>query len=151
LAIRNFRALIAIANYFRLELKQYDIPTAFLNAKMNRKLFVNVPPGVSRFITGEVMEVLRALYGLKESPKLWFEALRVELLKLGLKQVPGFPCLYTNSWLIFFVYVGDIVMAFAAANAALHLQFEQEMIERYKMAMISMPEETLVCVLTCIS
>jgi hypothetical protein len=35
LAIRNFRALIAIANYFDLELKQYDVPTAFLNAKLN--------------------------------------------------------------------------------------------------------------------
>ena len=34
LAIRNFRALVAIANYFDLELKQYDVPTAFLNAKI---------------------------------------------------------------------------------------------------------------------
>lgn len=29
LAIRNFRAIIAVANYLGLELKQYDVPTAF--------------------------------------------------------------------------------------------------------------------------
>ncbi|KAI0991462.1 hypothetical protein K3495_g16725, partial [Podosphaera aphanis] len=43
LAIRNFRALVSIANYFDLELKQYDVPTAFLNAKLNRKLYVETP------------------------------------------------------------------------------------------------------------
>jgi hypothetical protein len=32
LAIYNFCALIAIANYFNLELKQYNVPTTFLNA-----------------------------------------------------------------------------------------------------------------------
>ena len=41
LAIRNFRALIAIANYFDLELKQYNVPTAFLKAKINCKLYVS--------------------------------------------------------------------------------------------------------------
>ena len=43
LAIRNFRALIAIANYFDLELKQYDVPTAFLNAKINRTVYAETP------------------------------------------------------------------------------------------------------------
>lgn len=75
LAIRNFRALIAIANYFDLELKQYDVPTAFLNAKLNRKLFVETPDGL-RNSEGEILEVLLALYGLKESPLLWYEELK---------------------------------------------------------------------------
>ncbi|KAF7566142.1 hypothetical protein PtrM4_144620 [Pyrenophora tritici-repentis] len=69
LAIRNFRALIAIANYFDLELKQYDVPTAFLNAKTNRKLYAETPKAF-RHIKGEIMLVLRALYGLKEAPIL---------------------------------------------------------------------------------
>jgi hypothetical protein len=58
------------------------------------------------------MLVLRALYGLKELPVLWYNELRRELVKLGLKLVEGFPCLYTSRWLILFVYVDDIVMAF---------------------------------------
>jgi hypothetical protein len=54
LAIRNFRALIAIANYFGLELLQYDITTAFLNAKMNRKLYAETPKEF-RLTEGEIM------------------------------------------------------------------------------------------------
>jgi hypothetical protein len=69
LAIRNFRALIAIANYFDLELKQYDVPTAFLNANINRTLYAETLEAF-RHTKGEIMLVLRALYGLKESPVL---------------------------------------------------------------------------------
>ncbi|KAK1913009.1 hypothetical protein P3342_004945 [Pyrenophora teres f. teres] len=61
LAIRNFRALIAIANYFDLELKQYDVPTAFLNARINRTLYAETPAAF-RHTKGEVMRVLRALW-----------------------------------------------------------------------------------------
>ena len=46
LAICNFQALISIANYFDLELKQYNILTVFLNAKLNWKLYALVPDGV---------------------------------------------------------------------------------------------------------
>jgi hypothetical protein len=95
LAIRNFRALIAIGNYLDLELKQYDVPTAFLNGNINRELYVETPEA-SRHTEGEIMRVLRALHGLKESPALWYSELRQELVKLGLKPVEGFPCLYTT-------------------------------------------------------
>lgn len=130
LAIRNFRALIAIANYFNLELKQYDVPTAFLNAKLDRKLYAETPEAF-RHTEGEIMLVLRALYGLKEAPILWYNELRRQLVKLGLKPVNGFPCLYTSRWLILFVYVDDIVMAFHRLNAYLHKSFEKDMVGLY--------------------
>jgi hypothetical protein len=69
LAIRNFRALIAIANYFDLELKQYNVPTAFLNANINRTLYAKTLEAFY-YIKREIMRVLRALYSLKELPVL---------------------------------------------------------------------------------
>ena len=132
-AIRNFWALISIANYFNLELKQYNIPTAFLNAKLNRKLYALVPDGVQDFEGVKLLEVLLALYGLKELPKLWFDTLKHMLTNLGLKQVSGFPCLYTNKWLIFFIYVDDIVMACHNANSLLHRKFEQQLVDFYNL------------------
>jgi hypothetical protein len=75
--------------------------------------------------------VLRALYGLKESPQLWFKELRKTMLLLRLKQVLGFPCLYTNKWLVLFVYVDNIVMAFHPLNCHLHYEFERSMQEHY--------------------
>jgi hypothetical protein len=68
LAAQTFRALIAIANQFGLELLQYDVPNAFLNATLNRKLYAETPDGFK--MDGELLQVLRALYGLKESPLL---------------------------------------------------------------------------------
>ena len=133
LAIRNFRAIISIANHFSLELKQYDVPVAFLNAPMNRELYAVIPEGVDQIESGlgKLLAVLRALYGLKESPLLWYNECRKELIKLGLKPVEGFPCLYTNRWLILFIYVDDIVMAFHNSNSQLHQQFEQRLTDLY--------------------
>jgi hypothetical protein len=71
LVIRNFRALIAIANYFDWELKPYDVPTAYLNANINRMLYAETPEAF-RHTEGKIMHVHRALYGLKESPVLWY-------------------------------------------------------------------------------
>ena len=78
-----------------MELKQYDVPTASLNANINRTLYAETPEAF-RYTEGDIMRVLRALYGLKESPVLWYNELRRELIKLGLQLVNGFPCLYTN-------------------------------------------------------
>ena len=83
---------MAIANYFDLELKQYDVPTAFLNGRLNRKLYAEMPDAL-KCREGEILEVLLALYGLKESPLLWYEELKKTLIRFGLKNVPGFPCL----------------------------------------------------------
>ena len=39
---------LAIANYFDLELKQYDVPTVFLNSKINRRLYPERPEEFSQ-------------------------------------------------------------------------------------------------------
>jgi hypothetical protein len=129
LAARIFRALIAIANQFGLELLQYDVPNAFLNATLNRKLYAETPAGFKK--DGELLQVLRALYGLKESPLLWYKDLRETLKSLGLTPISGSPCVYVNSWLILFVFVDDIVMAFHPSNKHLHREFEKKLDEHY--------------------
>jgi hypothetical protein len=131
LAARTFRALVAIANQFGLELLQYDVPNAFLNATLNRKLYAQTPDGFKK--DGELLQVLRALYGLKESPLLWYKDLRETLKSLGLTPALGFPCVYVNSWLIMFVYVDDIVMAFHPSNRHLHREFEKKLDEHYNL------------------
>ena len=130
LAIRNWRAIIAVANNFDLEQKQFDVPTAFLNAKLNRKLYAETPDSISH-ARGEILEVLLAFHRLRESPLLWYKELKSTLIKLDLKAVSGFPCLYKNEWLLLFVYVDDIVMAYHSTNEDIHSNFERKLIQKY--------------------
>jgi hypothetical protein len=71
------------------------------------------------------------LYGLKDAPLLWYKEFSKTLESLGMKPVPGFPCLYTNNWLILFFYVDDIVMAFNPMNSGLHAEFEAKLFKKY--------------------
>jgi hypothetical protein len=52
---------------------------------------------------------------------------------LGLTPIPGFPCVYVNNWLIMFVYVDDIVIAFYLSNKHLHQEFEKKLDEHYSL------------------
>jgi hypothetical protein len=77
--------------------------------------------------------VLRALYGLKESPLLWYKHLKETLKPLGMTPILGFPCVYINGWLIMFIYVDDIAMAFHPSDRHLHQEFEKNLDEHYNL------------------
>lgn len=110
LAARSFRTLIAIAARFDLELVQYDAVNAFVNAPLERKIFMKPPPGSRN--PGKILLVSKALYGLRESPLLWQKELSGTLEGLGFKVVPHEPCCMIRDRIIIFYYVDDIVLAF---------------------------------------
>jgi hypothetical protein len=92
LAARLFRALMALDCAFNLKARQYDVPNAFLNAHLDRTLYVRTPDGFQDKY-GRTLRLLRALYGLKEAPRLWAIHFQESLRKLSLHPVQGFPCL----------------------------------------------------------
>lgn len=63
---------------------------------------------------GKCVELLRALYGLRDSPQLWFEELSTKLKELGLKVSKEEPCIfYTEARDMFLVFFMDnIIIAF---------------------------------------
>ena len=72
LAIRVFRALMAITASFKLKAKQYDAVNAFINSAMDEEVFVDCPEGIkipTKF-RDQYYLLLKALYGLKQSPLL---------------------------------------------------------------------------------
>src|SRR5271169_3715636 len=108
LAARVFRALMAVAAYFDLEMRQFDAVNAFTNSNIDEEVYVQYPEGFQS--SGQCLKLLRALYGLRRSPLLWFKEFSSKLEDLGLKQVPECQCLFTNGKLILFFYVDDIVV-----------------------------------------
>ncbi|RYP53280.1 hypothetical protein DL770_010999 [Monosporascus sp. CRB-9-2] len=122
LAGRSFRTLIAIAARFDLKLIQYDVVNAFVNAKLNKEIYMKMPPGYRK--PGTILRLLKALYGLRESPSLWQKELSKTLTQLGFTPIPHEPYYFARDSILVFFYVDDIVIAYrkeceGAANAAI--------------------------------
>jgi hypothetical protein len=69
LAARIFRAMIAIIAYFGLEMRQFDVVNAFINAPLDDEVYITYPDGFPGPPNGYI-RLRRALYGLKQSPYL---------------------------------------------------------------------------------
>ncbi|CCE34829.1 related to retrotransposon HobS hobase [Claviceps purpurea 20.1] len=115
LAAHAFRIFIALVARFDLETIQFDVKNAFLYAwrKANGlPVTCELPDGFK--VDGECVELLRALYGLRDSPQLWFEELSSKLKKLGLIPSLEEPCLfYTEARDVFLIFfVDDIIIAY---------------------------------------
>jgi hypothetical protein len=71
-----------------LECKQFDLITAFLNVLVKKyKIYVEQPHGYEeKSSNGNTLVCLlqRALYGLKQSPLLWYDELTAFLRSIGL-------------------------------------------------------------------
>ena len=132
LAARVFRALIAIATWFGLLMFQYDATNAFLNAHLDRLVYVHTPEGFVNQL-GRILILRQALYGLKDAPLLWYKELTKSLSALGLHPVPNTPCLYISNDLIVFFYVDDIVVLVHPSKLAAHKIFETELMKRYRL------------------
>ena len=63
---------MAITASFKLKAKQYDAVNAFINSLMNEELYVDFPEGTKQptHVINPCLLLLRALYGLKQSPLL---------------------------------------------------------------------------------
>jgi len=131
LAGRSFRALIAIAARFDLELIQYDAVNAFVNAKLDEEVYMKMPPGYRR--TGTILKLDRALYGLRKSPLLWQRELTSTLKKIGFKPVPHEPCCLTCGGILVFFYVDDIVFAFRKQDGATAERLTAQLRSKYNL------------------
>jgi hypothetical protein len=131
LAFKTYRALVAIAAYFDLEIKQYDAINAFTNSLIDEEIFVQCPPGFEE--EGYCMRLKRALYGLKRSPLLWFKDLGATLEKLGLVRVPEAHCLFVSKYLTVFFYVDDIAILYHKKHQYEYNIFRSKLLETYEM------------------
>ena len=62
--------LVVLGNW---QVTQHDFVTAFFNLPLDIELYMELLPGIGK--PGQVAKLFKILYGLKQSPRLWFEAL----------------------------------------------------------------------------
>jgi len=110
LASRSFRMMMAIAAQYDMELKQYDVTNAFVHATIDRDVYMRMPKGYQK--PGTILQVNKALYGLRISPLLWQKEFTATLIGLGFQTVPHEPCCLIKDGVIIFFYVDDIILAY---------------------------------------
>lgn len=111
-SIDAWRTLIAIASKKNLNIRFFDVKTAYLHGKLDETVYLEPPPGfVERYEKGKVCKLKRSLYGLPQSGRNWYYKLKEELLKNGLKVLASESCIFTNvketCFFVFSSYVDD--------------------------------------------
>lgn len=130
-AYRSFRILMALVSAFGLLCHQIDFKNAFTNADMDDEVYTTCPPGFG--VPGKCWKLLKALYGLRKSPKLWFDELVSFLNGLGFHHCPDEPCILINknTRLVLFLYVDDLLVI-ARQDCIRHIeQFKTTLNSKY--------------------
>ncbi|KAK1627446.1 hypothetical protein QYE76_001761 [Lolium multiflorum] len=72
--LESIRILLAYASHHNFKLQQMDVKSAFLNGPLHEEVYVKQPPGFKDLnFPNHVYKLDKALYGLKEAPRAWFE------------------------------------------------------------------------------
>jgi hypothetical protein len=132
---------MAIVTAFSLETRQYDAINAFANATLPNPIACQCAEGYER--SGYLLWVLKALYGLKTSPILWYKDFTTTLEDLGLSPVPESNCLFVNDWLILLFYVDDILTVYAPKHRDRMDQFEASLMSKYELRQLGEAEHFL--------
>lgn len=115
ICIELVRALLAVAQAKGWSIRQVDFKGAFLNAYLDNgeEIWIRLPniPG-TKFV-GQLVKLVKSLYGLRQAPKLWYEYLYSRLRKLGFNRSSASDSLFlllSDESIIILVYVDDILI-----------------------------------------
>jgi len=113
----ELRLITALAVRMKRKLKSGDVKQAFVQALLpdTERYVLRPPPGCPLTPPNTYWLLRRTLYGLKRSPKHWYDKATQMLATVGLKQCPNAPCMFTGQIiqgkppLILGLYVDDFV------------------------------------------
>lgn len=93
--LETFRLILSVLAHQGWVGRQLDTKSAFLNSLLDEPIFMEQPEGyVGPMHPDWLLEVNCAIYGLKQSPCLWNQALHKVLVYYGLTQSSHDPTLY---------------------------------------------------------
>ena len=113
----SVRLLIQLAIENDMTIDQMDVKSAYLNAPIDKELFVEQAKGFEKFDkNGQklVYKLNKSLYGLKQSGRNWNQTLNNYLITLGFHQSQNDPCIYIktldNGMVILLTFVDDMLL-----------------------------------------
>ncbi|GJW26737.1 putative ribonuclease H-like domain-containing protein [Tanacetum coccineum] len=130
---------LAYASFKDFMVYQMDVKSAFLYGKIKEEVYVCQPPGFEDpDFPDRVYKVEKALYGLHQAPRAWYETLSTYLLDNGFQRGKIDKTLFIRrdkgDILLVQVYVDDII--FGSTKKSLCTEFEKMMHKKFQMSSI---------------
>ncbi|GJY21198.1 putative ribonuclease H-like domain-containing protein [Tanacetum coccineum] len=135
--IEAIRLFLAYASFKDFVVYQMDVKSAFLYGKIEEEVYVCQPPGFEDpDFPDRVYKVKKALYGLHQAPRAWYETLSTYLLDNGFQRGKIDKTLFIRrdkcDILLVQVYVDDII--FGSTKKSLCTEFEKMMHKKFQMS-----------------
>ena len=93
--LETIRAILSIVPSKNLKIQQMDVKGAYLNGTLKEKVYMRQPEGYDDG-TGRVCQLIKTLYGLKQSGREWNMELDKRLKEKGFKNLRLDPCAYVR-------------------------------------------------------
>ncbi|GKC93685.1 putative ribonuclease H-like domain-containing protein [Tanacetum coccineum] len=135
--IEAIRLFLAYASFMGFIVYQMDVKSAFLYGTIEEEVYVCQPPGFEDpQFPDKVYKVEKALYGLHQAPRAWYETLSTYLLENRFRRGTIDKTLFIKkdkgNILLVQVYVDDII--FGSTKNSLCAEFEQMMHKKFQMS-----------------
>lgn len=113
--MKSVRLLLSIAANKGWPLYQLDVKKAFLNGDLQESVYMTPPPGFTcKGEEGKVCKLRKAIYGLKQSPRAWFERFSGAMVEIGFRRCHADYSVFikrrAERTTVLLVYVEDIVL-----------------------------------------
>ena len=114
--INSIWILLSLTVHFNWPLHQLDVKNAFLDGNLEEEVFMDLPPSFKEKLGKEkVYRLKKSLYGLKQSPRSWFEIFGKVIKFQGyIQSQADHTMFYKHSRegkiVVLIVYVDDIIL-----------------------------------------
>ncbi|KAD3067039.1 hypothetical protein E3N88_34919 [Mikania micrantha] len=138
--LEAIRLFLAFAAHKKFKVFQLDVKSAFLYGSLKETAYVCQPSGFKDPIHRDQVYLLdKALYGLHQAPRAWYETLLTHLIEHGFNRGQIDKTLFYREKgkdiLLVQIYVDDII--FGSTDEQLCLEFKEVMIEKFEMSAMS--------------
>ncbi|KAK7590678.1 hypothetical protein V9T40_002291 [Parthenolecanium corni] len=128
-AMATLRVVLSMSCHFGFYIHQMDVESAFLNGDVKGEVFVSQPRGYE-LENNKVYQLQKALYGLRESPRAWYDCFHKFMVELGFSCSDYDSCLYIK-WLNrdllgLILYVDDLLIFSGKENLVMDLKSQLE-------------------------
>ena len=106
----------------KLKSKQGDVTAAFLHADLNEdeKVYVEMPLGFRK--KGKCLKLKKTLYGLRQSPRMFWKYLTKAMNDVGMVTSQFDPCMFIGDRVIVVAFVDDILFWSMDGKFSWHLE-----------------------------